>query len=948
MRAHILRVAVAALVGFGVLAVQPSGVKSGTLAAVPGACPSFTDPVLIPSNQTFWDFAFDTTCEHAFTVTPGVHQVQVLDLQTLTFEPPITVGAFPSSLDITPDGSTLYVTNHWEPSISVVDVATRQELRKITVPPSVFNDNPYSIAIANNGKALFSTSNPGTSGYSGRIMQLDLATDAVSAANGFSFASATQRTQLVASGDRSRIGIAMGGDSRGPVYVYTAATNSFTPENLINDDAYHIAADATGGRFLVSPNTPGFAHVIDSQANLLGTITGSGASLGIALDASGLVGYRADNSGIHVLNTTTFLEEGLIPVTGFQAGNMALSPDGAFVIVNTNGTGMWIVPLAGSKTTVVNSTGDDGDLNPGDGDCDTGDGVCTLRAALQEANATPGKDRITFTISTGQQTISPTTPLPEITEAVEIDGTTQPFFDQVPLINLDGGVVGGTSPGLSVSSGGSTIRGLRISNFANAPGIRLTGAGGNLIVRNFVGVSWFGSAAESNQHGIVVDGSNNNIIGGAAAQEQNLISGNSSDGVRIENSSGNVVKGNIIGLNRFGQTPAVANGIGVHIVDSTNTTVGGLAGGTGNTISGNVNGLVVEGGGSTGNLIQGNKIGVLQNGLYVAPNSGNGLLFMGASGNTIGGTQNAAGNIVANSGQEGIRLLNSSNNVVQGNHIGGYEIGNGSHGILIHTSGGGSTGNIIGGMAPGSANVIEFGGGDGVRVVGPQATGNTIRGNFIGFNAGKGIENMAEGNAEIAPPEVTNMTPLTGLALPGCIVDVFSTDDPYEGHILLGTVTPDATGNWSFSEPWQGPMLTATCTDESGNTSEFAKACDRNDSDCDGFTDGVDTCPEIDDPAQLDSDGDGAGDACERAGSGNVDCDDTVNAVDALKVLRHTAGLAVVQDEPCADIGTIIAAGLQGDVNCDGEVNAVDALLILRTVAELSVSLPQGCPVVRP
>ena len=36
---------------------------------------------------------------------------------------------------------------------------------------------------------------------------------------------------------------------------------------------------------------------------------------------------------------------------------------------------------------------------------------------------------------------------------------------------------------------------------------------------------------------------------------------------------------------------------------------------------------------------------------------------------------------------------------------------------------------------------------------------------------------------------------------------------------------------------------------------------------------------------------------------GDVDCDSDVDAVDALKVLRHVAGLAITQTEPCPDIG---------------------------------------------
>jgi YVTN family beta-propeller protein len=142
----ILRIVLAAVAGLTVLILAASNPSPHAVRATSG-CPSFSDPILVPSNQTFWDFAFDGTCEHVFMPTPGVHQVQVLDLQTLTFEAPIPVGMFPSSLDITPDGSTLYVTNSWEPTISVVDVASRQELRKINIPPSFVNTRPYSMPI---------------------------------------------------------------------------------------------------------------------------------------------------------------------------------------------------------------------------------------------------------------------------------------------------------------------------------------------------------------------------------------------------------------------------------------------------------------------------------------------------------------------------------------------------------------------------------------------------------------------------------------------------------------------------------------------------------------------------------------------------------------------------------------------------------------------------------
>jgi hypothetical protein len=135
-------------------------------------------------------------------------------------------------------------------------------------------------------------------------------------------------------------------------------------------------------------------------------------------------------------------------------------------------------------------------------------------------------------------------------------------------------------------------------------------------------------------------------------------------------------------------------------------------------------------------------------------------------------------------------------------------------------------------------------------------------------------------------------------------------------------------------------------------------ACDVDD-DNDGVADGLDPCPRIANEDPTDSDGDLKPDACDGSGSGNIDCSAPpagVSAADALKVLRHVAGLSVSQSEPCLDIGLPRSLPppdnwAMGDVDCSGgptPVNSVDALKILRTVAGLSVSKPDGCPEVKP
>lgn len=80
-----------------------------------------------------------------------------------------------------------------------------------------------------------------------------------------------------------------------------------------------------------------------------------------------------------------------------------------------------------AATFTVNQTGDASDRNTNNSVCDVSSkrgNQCTLRAAIQEANDTPGGDTINFNIggTASVKTISPTRALPIIREGVHIDG----------------------------------------------------------------------------------------------------------------------------------------------------------------------------------------------------------------------------------------------------------------------------------------------------------------------------------------------------------------------------------------------------------------------------------------------------------------------------------------------------------------------------------------------
>ena len=106
-----------------------------------------------------------------------------------------------------------------------------------------------------------------------------------------------------------------------------------------------------------------------------------------------------------------------------------------------------------------------------------------------------------------------------------IDGTTQPAMQVGPSIVLDGRLAGRTASGLVLEASNSTVKGLDIESFAVA-GLVLDGASNDVISHNYIGVNFGGTAAASNDTGVILEnGWHANTIGGVTPQSHNLISG---------------------------------------------------------------------------------------------------------------------------------------------------------------------------------------------------------------------------------------------------------------------------------------------------------------------------------------------------------------------------------------------------------------------------------------
>lgn len=232
--------------------------------------------------------------------------------------------------------------------------------------------------------------------------------------------------------------------------------------------------------------------------------------------------------------------------------------------------------------------------------------------------------------------------------------------------------VGGTTP---------DARNLISGNIGT--GIGLGNGSGNTVQGNLIGTDVTGTLALGNSGVGVGSGGSNDLIGGTTVAARNIISANGR-GVDLGSGSNNTVQGNFIGTDVTG-TLALSNpNIGVNM-QGTNNLIGGLTTtpGTppGNLISGNNggSGVILFSSSAQGNLIEGNIIGADITGTQPLGNFPGGIQINGP-GNTVGGTDANAANIIAfNGGSPPVCIASSAgiwvhnapaiNNALLGNSI---------------------------------------------------------------------------------------------------------------------------------------------------------------------------------------------------------------------------------------------------------------------------------------
>jgi parallel beta-helix repeat protein len=318
-----------------------------------------------------------------------------------------------------------------------------------------------------------------------------------------------------------------------------------------------------------------------------------------------------------------------------------------------------------------------------------------------------------YNSATGVATIAPPVALPAIYNPVLINGYTQagaspnmhamtdpdPSDNAALKIVLDGHLLGTGAYGLYLDASNSTVQGLVINKF-NGAGIWANGSG-DVIRGNFLGIDVSGTVAAGNAGADVALTGSGNTVGGPSPADRNVISGNNFSGSLSE----------IYGFVPNGSAGVYDNG--------------------------------------SNGQIEGNFIGSDATGKQAVPNYW-GVTVVG-DGSTIGGTPPGTGNLISGNSDAGIAVYGGSSVTIQGNQVGtdvtgtaALSDGKGVYVVGLNAGQSGGTGVTIGGATASAGNLVsgnaqygiflEYGSNSAIEGnrIGTDANGNPVLGNGYG------------------------------------------------------------------------------------------------------------------------------------------------------------------------------------------------------------------------
>jgi DNA-binding beta-propeller fold protein YncE len=277
-----------------------------TAIPIPGYSNSQTNTpdgiAITPNGKTAYVSSEDTTGS-VDTVTP-------VDLQTLTVEPAITVGQYPSEIAITPNGATAYVVDSGAgPNGAVTPITVATNTTKAAIPVTAAAG---PIAVSPNGKTVWVASTPPGSTYPPSIYLTPISVATNTAGSRFKVGRGLPEGMTITPNGKTLYLT----NYFGTVIHVTLATHAVGTPITVGGDPVGIGINPAGTIVDVVDTANALLIPINTATNA------AGAGTPVGLDPFGLAwGPAGKTVWVTNFNAAAGVGGTLIPVTGTRVGS---------------------------------------------------------------------------------------------------------------------------------------------------------------------------------------------------------------------------------------------------------------------------------------------------------------------------------------------------------------------------------------------------------------------------------------------------------------------------------------------------------------------------------------------------------------------------------------------------------------------------------------------------
>ncbi len=374
---------------------------SNTVTVINTNTNTVTATITVGSNPFGVSASSDGT--KVYVTNYGANSVSVINTATNTVVNTIGVGSQPMGLVVSPDGSRVYVANQLSNTLSVINTATNSVVA--TIPISL---QPQGVTISPDGSKVYVANV-----NSNNISVINTATNTVITSIGVG----NQPITAAISPDGSRLYVTNFGSNN--ISIINTSSNSVITSVPVGFAPNGIAVTPDGMKVYVTNQLSGNVSVIKTATNTVsGTISVGSNPQGISFTADGSKAFIANfgSNNVSVINTatnvvTTNVGVGLAPhsLGNFisQSGICSGAPTTFSITVNPLPVATFTYSansFCAVGTTIPTITGTSG----GTFSSSNGLIINATTGVIDLAASTPGIYTITYTLTVGNCTITPT------------------------------------------------------------------------------------------------------------------------------------------------------------------------------------------------------------------------------------------------------------------------------------------------------------------------------------------------------------------------------------------------------------------------------------------------------------------------------------------------------------------------------------------------------------